>query len=515
MTLYNPFFKFLNPRNSGLIAFKGGGGGASASEVETIVDDAVAPINEAGAVLGTASPSGTVTGNTVGFTTPLITNTDADGNVTTTGGEQMTAGGQTVGVTDTIKGDTETIIGQGSTTQDLINQRFDSFGGGGSTTNITNQIDTSDLAKVDQVNQGFATSVANQSSILDGQSNLAQGQSGLATGQTGLAKTQTDILGNQVGMQTGIDTANTALTGLGSAVGNVQTGVDTANTNLMNLGSDVSEGFGAAQTQVADMQQAVLSGQVSMTDVLNAMRDEQTSQYGDLSANQATITDNIGGVQTGLDTLRTDQQKANTLADQSRAELAKTVTGGFDAVTENQASQQNQAARNADISIANQSAIQQQAAPQSLATFATTAKELASGQAASGDATPQQTDFLNRLATIKQILSTQGNNLDASIRAEYATIANAFNNDGTLIPASINENGNQVRRGMDNADMLITNTYNAQGALANQKKSDLNQLMAALDTMGYRQQGSQSGGLSSSGLGLMSAQSNQPFIQQN
>ena len=515
MTLYNPFFKFLNPRNSGLIAFKGGGGGASASEVETIVDDAVAPITEAGAVLGTASPSGTVTGNTVGFTTPLITNTDADGNVTTTGGEQMTAGGQTVGVTDTIKGDTETIIGQGSTTQDLINQRFDSFGGGGSTTNIVNEIDTTDLAKVDQVNQGFATSVANQSSILDGQSNLAQGQSGLATGQTGLAKTQTDILGNQVGMQTGIDTANTALTGLGSAVGNVQTGVDTANTNLMNLGSDVSEGFGAAQTQVADMQQAVLSGQVSMTDVLNAMRDEQTSQYGDLSANQATITDNIGGVQTGLDTLRTDQQKANTLADQSRAELAKTVTGGFDAVTENQASQQNQAARNADISIANQAAIQQQAVPQTLATFGATAKELASGQAASGDATPQQTDFLNRLATIKQILSTQGNNLDASIRAEYATIANAFNNDGTLIPASINENGNQVRRGMDNADMLITNTYNAQGGLANQKKSDLNQLMAALDTMGYRQQGSQSGGLSANGQGIMSAQQNQPFIQQN
>ncbi len=512
MTLYNPFFKFLNPRNSGLIAFKGGGGGASAEEVQTAVDNTV----------GTASESGTVTGNTVGFTTPVITNTAADGTVTTTGGEEMTAGGKTVDVTGTVKGDTEQIIGGQSTTQDLINQRFDTFGGGGSTTNITNQIDTSDLAKVDQVNQGFATSAANQSSILDGQSNLAQGQtgilqgqSGLATGQTGLAKTQTDILGNQVGMQTGIDTANTALTGLGSAVGNVQTGVDTANTNLMNLGSDVSEGFGAAQTQVADMQQAVLSGQVSMTDVLNAMRDEQTTQYGDLAANQATITDNIGGVQTGLDTLRTDQQKANTLADQSRAELAKTVTGGFDAVTENQASQQNQAARNADISIANQSAIQQQAAPQSLATFASTAKELASGQAASGDATPQQTDFLNRLATIKQILSTQGNNLDASIRAEYATIANAFDNDGTLIPASINENGNQVRRGMDNADMLITNTYNSQGALANQKKSDLNQLMAALDTMGYRQQGSQSGGLSSSGLGLMSAQSNQPFIQQN
>ena len=58
MTLYNPFFKFLSPRNSGLITFKGGGGGASVEEVQTVVDNSV----------GTASESGTVTGNTVGFT---------------------------------------------------------------------------------------------------------------------------------------------------------------------------------------------------------------------------------------------------------------------------------------------------------------------------------------------------------------------------------------------------------------------------------------------------------------
>tara|TARA_R100001443_G_scaffold117148_1_gene140158 strand:+ start:9539 stop:11068 length:1530 start_codon:yes stop_codon:yes gene_type:complete len=509
MTLYNPFFKFLNPRNSGLIVFKGGGGGASAEEVQTAVDSGTAQVTGA---IGTASPSGTTTGNTVGFTTPEIT--DADGNVIG-GGEQMTAGGKTVGVTGTVKGDTEQLIGGQSTTQDLINQRFDNFGGGGSTTNIVNEIDTTDLAKVDQVNQGFATSVANQGTIIGNQGSILGGQSNLAAGQT-------DILGNQTAMQTGIDaantginTANTALTGLGSAVGNVQTGVDTANTNLMNLGADVSQGFADQQTQVSDMQKAVLSGQVSMTDVLNAMRDEQTTQYGDLAANQATITNNIGGVQTGLDTLRTDQQKANTLADQSRAELAKTVTGGFDDVTENQAAQQNQAAKNAQVSASNQATIQQQAAPNTLATFGATAKQLASGQAANGEATPQQTDFLNRLATIKQILATQGNNLDESIRAEYATVANAFNDNGTLIAASIDVDGNQVRRGMDNADILITNTYNRQGALSNQKKSDLNQLMAALDTMGYRQVGSRSGNLSVPNMGLMSAQNNQPFIQQN
>ena len=136
MTLYNPFFKFLSPRNSGLITFKGGGG-ASADEVQSISDDATATVTgaidnasaAAGSILGTASTTGTTTGNTGDFTTAVVTNTDADGNVTTTGGDKVTYGGNEVGVTGTLKGDTETIIGQGSTTQDLINKRFDTFGG--------------------------------------------------------------------------------------------------------------------------------------------------------------------------------------------------------------------------------------------------------------------------------------------------------------------------------------------------------------------------------------------------
>ena len=171
MTLYNPLMPWLNPRKNGLIAFGGGGGGgASADEVQTIVDEGTSTvtgaINEAGGVLGTASDTGTTTGNTVEFTTPIVTNTDADGNVTTTGGEKMTAGGQTVGVTDTIKGDTEQIIGGQSTTQDLINRRFDTFGGGGSSTTIYNEIDTEPLAKTEDMNRGFATSAANQEQIM-------------------------------------------------------------------------------------------------------------------------------------------------------------------------------------------------------------------------------------------------------------------------------------------------------------------------------------------------------------
>jgi len=230
MTLYNPFFKFLNPRNSGLIAFKGGGGGASVEEVQTAVDNTV----------GTASETGTTTGNTGTFTTAVVTNTDADGNVTTTGGDEVTYGGKEVGVTDTVKGDTEQLIGGQSTTQDLINQRFDSFGGGGSTTNITNEIDTSDLAKVDQVNQGFATSAANQETLKSntGQIMTDTGQIMSDTGQilsdVGQVRADTQGLGTKV--DEGFATTAQTLGDVGTSISDLST---SNQTNFDNLNTAV------------------------------------------------------------------------------------------------------------------------------------------------------------------------------------------------------------------------------------------------------------------------------------
>lgn len=513
--------KFLHPRDSGLIAFKGGGDeGATTEEVQSIVEAETAPIVEVGNTIadnvstvsdniGTASPTGTVTSSEESFVTPIVETTDDEGNITTTGGETVNYGGNTVDVTDTVKGDTETIIGNQTNTDELINKRFDTF----QPVTVTNTtIDTSDLAKSAAMEQGFAGVTGNQEVLLGNQGSILGGQVALSKGQT-------DILGNQSTMQTGIDQANTAITGLGSAVDNVQTGVDAANTGISALGTSVEEGFASADQKITDMQTAVLTGQATMSDVLAAMKEDAANYYGDLSAGQTAIQDSVGGVQTGLDTLRTDQQKANTLADQQRAELAKSVTGGFDQVTSGQRDIQDQATRIADKALANQSDIQrnQDIIMSETGTFANTAKALSDNQQNNSQAaSPEKIDFIDRLNTIKNILLNSGDTLDESIRSEYSALANAFDDQGRLITNSVDRNNNSVRRGINQQGMLITNTYNgSNGQLLNQKTTDINQLMAALNTMGYRTQGSQSGDLSSQGMGLMSSNQDQPYIQQN
>ena len=92
MSLYNPMFKWMNPRESGLICFKGGDG-ASAEEVQTIVSDE----------LGTASSTGTVTSGTGTMDLPTTSVNPETGEVTT-GTNPVSFGGNEVPVTETVKG---------------------------------------------------------------------------------------------------------------------------------------------------------------------------------------------------------------------------------------------------------------------------------------------------------------------------------------------------------------------------------------------------------------------------
>ena len=158
----------------------------------------------------------------------------------------MTAGGMTVGVTDTVKGDTEQIIGGQATTQDLINKRFDSFGGGGSTTNIVNEIDTSDLAKVGRVDQGFATSAANQADILADTGAIRSDVSGLGTAvDSGFASVGSDLdaLGTgQAGISTKVDDLSGNVTERFNTVDDtLNTGFAGVNTNIDNRFADQNE----------------------------------------------------------------------------------------------------------------------------------------------------------------------------------------------------------------------------------------------------------------------------------
>ena len=114
MSLYNPIMKYLDPRNSGLICFKGDG--ASAEEVETIVDDK----------LGTASSTGSVTSGTGTMDLPTTSVNPETGEVTT-GTNTVEFGGNEVPVTETVKGDTEALLGGQDKLAPRLMQVFQTF----------------------------------------------------------------------------------------------------------------------------------------------------------------------------------------------------------------------------------------------------------------------------------------------------------------------------------------------------------------------------------------------------
>jgi hypothetical protein len=491
MTLYNPFFKFLSPRNSGLITFKGGGGGASVEEVQTVVDNSV----------GTASESGTVTGNTVGFTTPVITNTAADGTVTTTGGEEMTAGGKTVDVTGTVKGDTEQLIGGQSTTQDLINQRFDNFGGGGSTTNIVNEIDTSDLAKLDQVNQGFATSAANQETLKSntGQIMTDTGQIMSDTGQilsdVGQVRADTQGLGTKV--DEGFATTAQTLGDVGTSISDLST---SNQTNFDNINTAVDTGFTETQDQVATgfadaqtnrdlLSSNILGGQGQLKDYLSDMSGRADVYYQGLAGGQENLTNNLSGLQTNFTDFRDTYDVNTNLANQSRGELQDTVSGGFtnmrtDMGRNFDAAQRDSQNVQAAVDQGNQQAVQGQRAM--TRDFTKNVTDLASGMAAPDQqGAAEQNDVINRIDAVRSILASQGDNIDAGLRDQYTKLANSFDANGQLIRESVDRSGLTTRRQMDRQSNIMLAQFDQRNNLAGQSMINVNALLQQMDALGY------------------------------
>lgn len=351
---------------------------------------------------------------------------------------------------------------------------------------IIQQLDTSGLAQSNAMATGFANAgtLANQNAMTGSLTGIG---SDVSQGFVDSELNQSSILANQTAMDVAIADANAAL--------------GTANTNIMNLGGDVSTGFADTQTQVGDMQTAVLGNQTSMADTLKTMGDNANTYYGDLSSGQSNITDNIGTVQTGLDTLRKDQDTSNTLADQARAELASTVTGGFDTVTENQGSAEYAATKRSN---AVQQQLGAQAGVNTATTFSSAAAQLSQGNAPSQSNSTQ--DFVNRLASLRNTIQTQGASLDPAVLSEYTTLANGFDAAGKLVPQGVAANGNSIQRGLTQEGMLITNTYNAQNILSSQTSTDIDKLISAIQPVG------QFGDLSVGG-GIMSAQNGSPYIQ--
>jgi hypothetical protein len=497
--------KWLNPRTSGLITFKGGGGGASTGEVQNIVDSSV----------GVASDTGTTTGNTGSFTTAVVTNTDSDGNVTTTGGDEVTYGGQEVGVTDTVKGDTEAILGGQSTTDDLINKRFDTFGGGGSssTTNVYNEIDTEPLAKTVDMDAGFARSITNQDANtakiladtgqIGGQvGDIASDVSGLGTAvDSGFASVGSDLdtLGTgQAGITTKVDDLSGNVTERFNTVDNtLDTGFAGVNTNLDNR-------FAAQNEDLTDLSANVLGGQTNLQNYLEGISGRADTYYGGLAEGQAGLLENVGGLQTNFQDFRDTYDTNTNLANQTRGELLDTVSGGFNnmrgAIADNFSDTRSDVNRVASQVDNVQS--RQAAATQSQGMDLTQSiRDLASGlQASDRNQVASQNEVANRISTVKNVLLNEGNNIPDDIRSQYTDVANAFDDSGRLIRQSTNAEGLVTRRSMNEQTDLLSAQFDQRGNSIGQSVVNVNSLLTQMEKFGYTGGNSASGALAPQGM---------------
>lgn len=464
MTLFNPFmpYKHLHPRASGLIAYKGGGGGASAEQVDSSVQGGVTAVNE-------NTNKGFEEAAVVGETLTNNQNTMMDNQDNLATGQsnisnQIASIPQTSVTTQVV--DTSGIENRIGSLEGTTNTGFADVGG-----------------RLDTVNSTLGDV---QGSVDTGFADAGQKFTDLGEGQTGIQNTISD-LGGAVNER--INTVDSTLdTGFAGVNENVNTQFDAQNQNLTDLSANV------------------LGGQTNLQSYLEDMSDRSDTYYGGLAEGQAGIMGGIGGMQTGLNDFRANYDANTTLANQTRAELLDTVTGGFTQTGDTIRQGFNDTSRNMDTISSQVDAQSQQAdslarqaqasAQESSRDFTSSIRELSSGiQADSREQAIAQNDVVQRLNTVKQVLATQGENLPQQLRQQYTLLSQSFDQNGALISESLDEQGNVTRRAMDDQSNVLMSQFDQQGDMLGRTSFNVNTLLKQMDQLGYTGQGRQPGTL--------------------
>jgi len=415
MTLTNPFGidRHLNPRRSGMIVFKGGGGGSTTNITETGLGDTQ-------------------------FQTLQTNQSDIRGDITGLGTDVQTYGdalktGQS-GITN--------LIGSAASTDDdgLVTPASGLYGQFNDQYNYLTGLS-------DRMDTGFTDLTGNvntqTSALASGQAGLASGQSGLVTGLGNLQDNVNTGLAGFTGRFDNIDQANTNMqTSVDEGFQDQAKGFETVNSNMatgfsenstaMNTGfaeaaAALDTGFSDASTELTNTQANVLTGQQSLgnqLDTIDATADAyasqslenqealQTGQEGFVSKFDDYVDRYSDDTKLAQDT-RTDMQTANANANQAlRNDMAKT------AYTEEVKA--NDLARNVQA--------------------------LKIGQAKTAAAA-----------------AVNNPNLDQSMRQNFSNLTNSFDANGELIPTSTDRSGNRIVRSMDGQGNITLNSFNSLG----------------------------------------------------
>ena len=457
MKLLNPFmpYKHLHPRASGLIAYKGGSSGASVEQVDASVQGGVTAVNE---------------NTNKGFTEAAVVGETLTNNQNTMLGNQDNLATGQSNISQQIASIPQTSVTTQVVDTSGIENRIGSLEG---TTN-TGFADVG--GRIDNVNSTLGNV---QGSVDTGFSSMNQSFNDVAEGQTGIQNSVSDLSGN---MTNRFDTVDSTLdTGFAGVNENVNTQFDTQNQSLTDLSANV------------------LGGQTNLQSYLEGMSDRSDTYYGGLAEGQAGIMGGIGGMQTGLNDFRENYDANTTLANQTRAELLDTVTGGFNQTRETISDSFNDTSRdinNVSGQVDEQARRAAASAPVTAQEFTQTIRELASGlDAGTREQAAAQNDVVQRLDTVKQVLTTQGDNLPDDIRQQYTQLAQAFDQNGKLVRESIDAQGVTTRRAMDNQSNVLLANFDEQGQMLGQNMFNVNSLLKQMDQLGYTGRGQQPGTL--------------------
>ena len=451
MTLTNPFGidRYLHPRRAGMIAYKGGGGSTT-------------NITETG--LGDEQ-----------FQTLQTNQSNIRGDITGLGSEVQTYGaalktGQS-GITN--------LIGSAASTDDdgLVTPATGLYGKFSDQYNYLTGLS-------DRMNTGFTDLSGN---VNTQQSSLAAGQAGLAAGQSGLV---TSLEGLQSGQNTGFANMGTRFDTVDQANVNMQTAVDQGfqdqaqgftdvnanmsagfadgatalNKGFTDAGTAIDTGFTDAATQLTNTQANVLAGQQGLDSSLNTMSDTADIYAAQSLENQANLQSGQDAFVSNFDTYVDRYSDDVTLANQFRTDLEEAQTNAFKGLRE-------------DIGGFAQAAAMANQGTQSAVDQLNTAVTGGFRDASVEDqiAERNQTNDLN---SIRDLLQTTGQSLDASTRDQYQKLTDAFDEQGNLITQGIDDQGNTLRRELDAQGAVIETRFDQSGNQIGQFRMDVGQMIS-------------------------------------
>ena len=410
-----------------------------------------------------------------------------------------------------------------------------------------------------EANQG--TILTNQGTMQTGITNLQTGQEGINTGITGLGATQAEIVASQAAAVEAAKAREAAiisavnsrpqvdLSGVTSGISNLQSTTDTGFSNMGERFTQVDdtllnnelnavgryddimagqEGLGGQVTGVAGqltdaqaaidaneanavtraataqesrdiLQEAVLSGQVGLQDLIDQYGQAGATYYENLAAGQSSLLEGQAGLQSGLTAFQ--DQYGQDFAAQSDflGNMQNTITGGFDQVAQGQGALGDSLEPFREVPTNTMQQIDERVLQladtidaQPTFDYARIAKDITAGveqgmTGVAGDFEVARGKWTGQLDTMRNILLSQGDTLDQAVRQDYTELTNAFDQTGRLIANTVDEQGVRTSRAIDQNGNLLIAKFDATGTRILENSLNINSMLGQLEArMEYR-----------------------------